>query len=282
MDDISTYKINAGDADIVFDFNAQLIAVSIFPSSSTLYQKQQSINNRLIDLLSHCTSPEIDDDNYKEVVDEVLGIILDARRAVFEKLQRLLSPFLHIPDGIYNLSFHQQGSLFSFMRLLPETRPWYLSIPVKRESDIDDSIPPYQNAMEIIVAETFVASAGHLAGQVEVNGEEMFCKAHGDGRGLTGSRVGRELASLHRIRNDFHLKIDTSTRIPQLLGYVHKDTGCIIGFLRQLVPGRRLKHIDNPATSAERRRKWAAQIRDTVHYLQDIEIIWGDGKAGNL
>ncbi|TWU70482.1 glyceraldehyde-3-phosphate dehydrogenase 1 [Metarhizium rileyi] len=256
-----------------------------------------AINNRLIDLLSHCTSPEIDNDNHEEIVDEVLGIILDAGRAVFKKVAAPPKPFSAyagrnsqslLSPARLTFQFHETATGDATVVPIDPgeayTNPSYdarCDSSDDGESDID-SILPCQNAMKIIVAETFVASAGHVAGRVEVDGEEMFCKAHGDGRSLTSSSVGRELASLHRIRNDSRLKNDTSTRIPHLLGYVHNDTGRIIGFLRQWVPGRRLKDVDIPATSAERRRKWAAQIRDTVHYLHGIELIWGDSKADNI
>ncbi|KAK7427575.1 hypothetical protein QQZ08_005850 [Neonectria magnoliae] len=90
-DEISIHQIHAGDgdgADIIFDSNGQLIAVSIFPSSSIRGEKHRSVNDHLIGLLGRAVSADMDDDDYDEVVDEVLGVILDAGR----DLQSFLSP----------------------------------------------------------------------------------------------------------------------------------------------------------------------------------------------
>ncbi|KAI5918080.1 hypothetical protein F4810DRAFT_607815 [Camillea tinctor] len=92
----------------------------------------------------------------------------------------------------------------------------------------------------------------------------------------------RELVNLQKIRMAC-LSHQTSIRVPQLLGYVrHSETGRIIGFLREWVPGDRLKNIDISMTTARRRQSWASQIRETVDKLHAIEVIWGDVKVSNV
>ena len=72
-------------------------------------------------------------------------------------------------------------------------------------------------------------------------------------------------------------------RAPHLLGYVqHADADCVVGFLRQWLPGNRLRDIDVSSTAPERRRKWASQIWETINRLHAVGVIWGDGKASNV
>src|SRR5262249_17783499 len=43
-----------------------------------------------------------------------------------------------------------------------------------------------------------------------------------------------------------------------------------------------VRNIDIPVTSAERRQKWASQIREAVDQLHGVGVIWGDGKGSNV
>lgn len=75
--------------------------------------------------------------------------------------------------------------------------------------------------------------------------------------------------------------------MPRLCGYVEDaERGCIIGLLRQWIPlgvfGGKLGRINITTISKGRREKWATQIRETVDRLQEIGVIWGDGKASNI
>lgn len=86
--EIVVRQVHAGDgdgADIVFEFNGQRMDVSIFLSLSRPGQVQQSLEDRLIDLLARATSPDTDDDEYEDIVDEVLETILDAGSHIFSE-----------------------------------------------------------------------------------------------------------------------------------------------------------------------------------------------------
>jgi serine/threonine protein kinase len=75
-------------------------------------------------------------------------------------------------------------------------------------------------------------------------------------------------------------------RIPRLLGYVkHAEEGYIVGFLRQWAPSGLdggLRDVEVSKISTERRRKWVAQMRETVEKLHEIGVVWGDGKIDNV
>lgn len=145
--------------------------------------------------------------------------------------------------------------------------------------EINDSLPQY-SSQQITVIETFVGGVGYLVSRVLVNEKEILCKT--EGQGLRYSGVERELESMQKIR-EACLHDHTPMRVPVLLGYVvHPEAGCVIGFLREWVPGSLLRSIGIPSTPEKRRQVWARQISETVHQLHDIGVIWGDGKAGNV
>ncbi|KAI0112269.1 hypothetical protein GGR51DRAFT_508704 [Nemania sp. FL0031] len=93
QDDIVVFKLNAVDgdgADVIFDINGQRLAVSIFLSylpkhSSRFLEKQQLLRDNIINLTSRAVSTA-DDGEFERIMDDVLGIILDARKAVFSKV----------------------------------------------------------------------------------------------------------------------------------------------------------------------------------------------------
>ena len=71
--------------------------------------------------------------------------------------------------------------------------------------------------------------------------------------------------------------------VPRLSGYVTNTAAdCVLGLLREWVPGRCLRNIAIPSTLEGRRRKWASQICETVNQLHKIGVLWGDGKASNI
>lgn len=99
--------------------------------------------------------------------------------------------------------------------------------------------------------------------------------------------VQRELDTL--------LKIATSERADELRVLklrglvVTPEDGKIVGFLRDVIHQPRERSAvcnmqdirDISSISLTRRAKWAAQVTETVKLLHEIDVIWGDGKAGN-
>ncbi|KAI1453896.1 hypothetical protein F4805DRAFT_352899 [Annulohypoxylon moriforme] len=300
MDDIFVHQINTGDgdgADIIFSFNDQRIAVSIFPSSAAQHnlhsdRKQRFLEDRLIYMLGQTVSADVSSDEREEIVDEVLGLILDAGKAIFTEVDLLNKP---IPQ-----SFSQDLHTLLYPKILTfclktisdkatiipiKSDETYTYLEVNFDSniesyfDIDDSLPQY-SSKQISILETLVEGAGHVVSRVLVNNKEMLCKAWG--KGLLDSDLEQELASLQKMRRAF-LHTHTSIRVPQILGYVkHPEAECTIGFLREWVPGDSLRNIDIPTTLERRRRKWASQICETVNQLHEVGVIWGDGKASNV
>ncbi|KAI1769726.1 hypothetical protein F4818DRAFT_435424 [Hypoxylon cercidicola] len=300
MDDISVHQINAGDgdgADIIFGFNDQRISVSIFPSSPAQHnlhpdRKQPFLEDRLIDMLGQAVSADVNIDEHEEIVDDALGLILDAGKAIFTEAKLLnkaipqpFSQDLHtlLYPRILTFRFQTTDGKAVIIPIDPDEA--YTCLEANFDSniesyfDIDDSLPQY-SSKQISILETFVQGAGHVVSRVLVNNKQMLCKARG--KGLLDSDLEQELASLQKIRGAF-LHNHTSIRVPHILGYVkHPEAECTIGFLREWVPGTCLRNIDIPMTPERRRHKWASQINETVNLLHETEVIWGDGKASNV
>lgn len=150
------------------------------------------------------------------------------------------------------------------------------------ELDIDATLPSYLTN-SILIDEVFVEGNWRIASLVTADGRAMFCKANGHGGGLVGTDVGRELECVQDIRRLLPPTHEPRIRIPQLLGYVrHFDSGRVVGFVREWVPGRLLRNIDIAAVPVQQSRKWLGQIDDTVRALHTQQIIWGDGKAASV
>ncbi|KAH8668668.1 hypothetical protein BX600DRAFT_435191 [Xylariales sp. PMI_506] len=250
IDEISVYQVHAGDgdgADVVFVFNGQRIAVSIFPSSpaphnDNLDREQACCEDHLIDLLGRAASAEIDDDEYEEIL-----------QPPSQDLHTLLYP------GTLNFRLKTAGDKAAIVPIDPDEAYTCLEASfdynTKGRFEIDRSLPQYLPE-QILILETFF--------------------------GLFESDVEQELASLQKIQKAC-LHHPTSIRVPEVLGYAkHSESGCMLGFLREWLPGRRLRDIDIPMISKSSKEKWASQIRETIKQLHEIEVIWGDGKAGNV
>ncbi|KAI1750996.1 hypothetical protein F4782DRAFT_507690 [Xylaria castorea] len=299
MDSIAIQKINVGDddgADIVFHLNSQQIALSISPSSPIeenldLDRQQPFLEDRLIHLLGRAVSPEVDGDEYEEILDEVLSIILDVGKDVFAKVAPLDKPaVLPLSQDLHTV-LHPTTFTFGLKTVGSEPiissidpRETYFCFEPESGDTLDDKLNvdnslPHYSSKEIQVLETFVQGAGHVVSRVLINNIELLCKARGNG--VLHSDLERELESLQRIRKaclDRHMLIS----VPRILGCV-KDPGSkrLVGFLREWIPGRRLRDVSFPVT-LERRQKWVLQICETVDQLHDIGVIWGDGKTSNV
>lgn len=150
------------------------------------------------------------------------------------------------------------------------------------ELHIDASLPCYPTH-ETSAVGVLVQGGGHTACRVLVDSKEMFCKALGKAGGLLGTSVGRELQCLQELLKSLPTESPSTIRVPPILGHVrHANMNRIVGFLRQWIPGRRLRNIDVLAQPASQRQQWLLQIRETVHTLHARGLTWGDGKASNV
>ncbi|KAJ4316064.1 hypothetical protein N0V84_008063 [Fusarium piperis] len=277
---------------MVFEFNGRQISVSIFPSngSSTkdsreLEPEHRPLQDHLIDLLSRATVCE-DDDEYDEVEDYILGIILNAGKPLFsQSMPSQEAPTYDYPKILYfrleaaarHTSIIPIGSSEAYTALTIDPA---LDGAFQEELDIDQHLPRYIPE-EILVTKSFLRGTSSITAAAQVDGQAMFCKARGQPSGLFGTSEGRELEYLGKMLRAFPQQ--GTLRVPQLLGYIHhKDTKQVLGFLRQWLPGRRLSEIDVAATTAKTRQKWVSQIRETIQLLHKQGLVWGDGKPSNV
>ncbi|KAK4452212.1 hypothetical protein QBC34DRAFT_321442, partial [Podospora aff. communis PSN243] len=287
MDRIAVTQIDAGRddyGDIAFEFNGKRIAVSVLPGPSS-----QDIEGHLIRLLTKATTA--DGDEYEDLLDEILDIILDAGKAVFRRVAPPSTAPSPCGQDLHSLLYPET---FHFRLKSVDNKPTIVPIPEKDayaaefpfdqkvESDfqIDNELPQY-SSREIQVLETFVGSG--VVSRVLVKDQEMLCKARNSG--LLDGSLERELSSLQTIKA--LSKGSTSIRIPRLIAYIkHAENGHIIGLLREWIPsgirGGRLKEVCTFTTDKKRREKWATQIRETVDHLHGIGLVWGDGNPSNV
>ena len=149
----------------------------------------------------------------------------------------------------------------------------------EEDLEIDESLLQY-STQQISVEKTFLESDSKVVGQVLVDDKKMFCKVWASG--FPNEEMENEIFSLYDIR-EASLPSHTTLRVPSLLGYVkHPEAGCVIGLLREWIPGVSLREINISATTENKRQKWVVQISDTIHQLHDIKVIWGDGKPHNI
>ncbi|CVL06299.1 uncharacterized protein FMAN_03767 [Fusarium mangiferae] len=300
VDDIAVYELHSGTgegADMVFGFNGCLISVSIFPSNGssskdTQEHKDRPLQDHFIDVIQKATVCQ-DDDEYEELVDEVLAVILDAGRPLFyqlissqdeQALSKSLHHYLFPPSFHFRLEAPAPTSGVSLKTI--DSSEAYTTIGIDSVFDqcIDEDLElnpdiPRLTPEDISVTEVFEHGASTITAAVQVQGQEMFCKSRGRGGGLFGTSEARELKCLSEMLKVFPPK---AIKVPQLLGYIHhKDTQQILGFLRQWVPGRSLSDVVAAAT-AEKRQKWACQIRQSIELLHQNGLVWGDAKPGNI
>ncbi|KAI5459510.1 hypothetical protein BGZ63DRAFT_359139, partial [Mariannaea sp. PMI_226] len=241
----------------------------------------------VVDLLAGVVLCE-DNDEYDEIKDYVLGIILAAGKPLFsqsmpsqgaptcdhQSLHHLLFPEI--------LYFRLEAAAIDNTSIIPiKSSEAYTIDPVldrafMEELDTNDHLARYIPE-KIVVTKLFLRGTSSVAAAVQVDGRDMFCKA----RGLFDTSEGREVEHLGKMLRAFPQQ--GTLRVPQLLGYIyHKDTKQVLGFLRQWVPGRRLSEIDVANTTAETRRKWVSQIRESIQLLHKQGLVWGDGKPSNI
>lgn len=298
-DDVAVHQCHAGDgdgADMILYLNGKRIAVSFYPSTGLpagevgSAQPQACIEDSIIQRLGQAILADVEE--YEEITDQILETVLDIGKSVFDEVAPVnkiislpanqdLHTLLYPPTLAFRLM--TVGSTPVIIPIDPNDsytciEPNFDEDP---ESDLEIDNNLFQHSSQgITVVETFVQGTGHLVSRVLVNKKEMLCKARS--QGLRYSDLEHELGSMQKIRKAC-LHDHTPMRVPALLGYVmHPESGCVIGFLREWVPGFRLRNISITSTPENRRQMWARQIAETVHHLHNIGVIWGDGKASNV
>ncbi|KAF4976015.1 hypothetical protein FZEAL_7271 [Fusarium zealandicum] len=213
-------------------------------------EKPKSLEDRMIDFLGRATSVDIDYNDYEDVIDEFLGVILQAGRPLFAPEDGSHhSPSLHVLLFAEILTFRLVGAADGKPSVLViDPTETYTCVTDEEgfddttENDFDFDASLTQHSTEkILVSGNFVRGGGHTACRVQIGDAELFCIAQAAGGGLVGSAVGRELSRLHDMCRACSPNPNTPLRVPRLVGYVkHGKRGRIVGFLRQWTPGGRL------------------------------------------
>ncbi|RSL61701.1 hypothetical protein CEP54_006044 [Fusarium duplospermum] len=295
-------QICSGDgkgASIAFELRGRQSHVSIFPSngSSTkdsrhLRLEDRPLQDHLIDALSRDSSDRPFGEHLMSQ-DEVLGAILKAGEPLFSRLTPKAPtcepPTLHQILFAEILYFRLEGDSDPASLVTIESKEAYnngfiinraLNRASEQELDLCQHLPRYAPE-DIVVKHVFMKGIKYVTASVQVDGQDMFCKALGEPRQLQGCPEARELECLGKMLRAFPQQ--SLIRVPQLLGYVHdKDTKRILGFLRQWVPGRNLGEIYLPPIAAETKQKWILQIRESVQLLHEKGLVWGDVKPHNI
>ena len=299
MNHLAIYQINAGGsdgADVLFGYHDKRISVSIFPGTPPPQADQPDergslAEDHLIDLLGRALSLDTDDDDkYEGMTDEALSMILDAGKALFAKMKphHLVA---QIKQDLHSL-LHPEELFFRLLTvsakpcLVPiDSKEAYTSSGASFDSNSGSAsntthgLPQY-SSKEILIEETFVQGAEYVVCRVLVDSRIMLCKAWKTG--LSNPDLERELLKLQEVR-EANLHKHPPARVPWLLGYVTRhESDCVLGLLREWIPGKCLRSMPIPSILEGRRRKWAAQIRAAVSQLHEIGVIWGNGEAGNI
>ncbi|KAI1390986.1 uncharacterized protein F4822DRAFT_168815 [Hypoxylon trugodes] len=216
---------------------------------------------------------------------------------------RLAPPTPNEPEPS-DLHSHLYPETFAFRFVTKDGKAELIPDQIEGEPDhhhpsgkriVDDIGLPQYSSKDIRVLE-IITGQGDIT-KVWVGGTEMCCKS---GEEAFFKGIEREFDCLRTVARS-HLA--DSIRVPKLLGLVTlAETEEIIGILEEYIPTGNpytLGHLEDKEgsqdgaedegmedkeieASTERRKKWGAQVRETVDSLHEIGVIWGDGKPHNV
>ncbi|KAF5001614.1 hypothetical protein FGRMN_920 [Fusarium graminum] len=305
QDDIYVTDISGGHGDganVILAYNTLHLSISVLPSNGLSTQDTRCLDtdsrplqDHIVDTLSRASICE-DFDEYDQLVDEVLSVILEAGKHFFQQPTLLQARCCNIqtlhallfPEFLY-FRLEALGRDASLVPIEAREANIVLTIDLvcdqnfAEELEIDKSLPSY-SPDEVMITELFLRGTSSVTAAVQVGDKKMFCKASGSPSGLFGTSEGRELEYLGKISKIAKISRQQETlRIPRIVGYIHhKETRGLLGFLRQWVPGRSLTKIDIESVSPEMRQRWSSQIGDMIKYLHEHGLIWGDARPSNI
>ena len=229
------------------------------------------------------------------VSDEMVKVVMDIGRELFDAIAPVAEPnpaavdcgnldtFMFPPEHAFTFRTGVSGTtrlVHDEARLMHGVRSAHVGPPlfVLREGC---TLPLYSTKdVRVLVG---LGRSGCVA-RVQVDGRELCAKtAH-----VPNSRGGspqREADQLWKITVS---GLAGTLRVSQLVGFLYTPNDArLVGFLQEYVPApeapRTLGSIEAPSDVPEaRRRKWAAQVRETVDALHGMGVVWGDGKAGSV
>ncbi|PYI06901.1 hypothetical protein BO78DRAFT_386543 [Aspergillus sclerotiicarbonarius CBS 121057] len=151
---------------------------------------------------------------------------------------------------------------------LPQDQQPCEEYPIRHKIETD--LPSYQLSA-VTRVRTFHERRSY---EVSIDGTNYFCRI----------APGRHD---HLFQNEFNVlrkikKCGLSLRVPELKGFVGVEEQ-LPGMLETFIPHQsRLSDIDMAVVDLDERRKWTAQIGDTVRKLHQYGIAWGGAKASNV
>jgi serine/threonine protein kinase len=224
------------------------------------------------------------DEDILAIQDEIGKIVYDAGESIWDQLAPAL-PDNEKPSDLHSILYPEA---FSFLFV---TNNGKAELTKGENEDVlfhdglgmkivnDMGLPQY-SSRDIRVLEIF-AGQSHVT-QVMVDGREMCCKSGDD---WFFRAMEREFDCLRKVALS---DISGYIRVPRLLSLVTSaESGKTIGILEEYIPTGELSNLrllgdEGMEASTQRRKKWGAQIRETVDLLHNIGVIWGDGKPHNV
>ncbi|CAK7222232.1 hypothetical protein SCUCBS95973_004773 [Sporothrix curviconia] len=275
-----------------------------------------SVEQRLVDLINRATMGDPDDDD-----NELTMAILDILQPAGEKAFRSVDPRKKAEgaDGgpemmLLHHLLHVPRYFFYFKRDAPDDEPKVVPMPEEEvEKYLSDlavglmhseamntpisfadcrELPRY-STRDLHVVEEF-ADSGYATLMRPVgstsSGDDMLCKATSEPCAPKWTSLQREMAILSALHKNEYETPTGPVRTPRLMGLVvdtdlDDDTFNVVGFVRQWLPGESLDYVLRRASdgpSADDKRRWSAQIRQSVDALHSLGLVWGDGKTGNV
>ncbi|TVY41275.1 hypothetical protein LOCC1_G006473 [Lachnellula occidentalis] len=278
-------QVHSGRGDgvsVTINCNGKRIIVDFLPTSSL----DGTVEGTLLARYEAAFLNE-DDDEIDAAQQEIDDLIYTVGKPIFA---RLAPPIATVGGQLGNLHSLLYPETMSFRfatingkaELLKQDCGSYLEQyypPPPLQINNDLGLPKF-SSNDIQVLEK-IQGEGEIT-RVLVGGLERCCKT---GEPFNWEAVARETDCLWKIARSKHA---LSIRVPRLTGLVtSSDNGQTIGILEEYIPTDvkdlpTLRDVDTATIDLSRRKKWAFQIREMVHLMHEIGVVWGDGKPHNV
>ncbi|RDL39151.1 Uncharacterized protein BP5553_03491 [Venustampulla echinocandica] len=253
--------------------NGKRIIVSFQPSESL----DGTIEGPLITRYEAACQDE-DEDEEDAAQQEIDDMIYTVGKPIFARLASPIAKNLLYPETIFMRSATINGKA-GILEQEHGSHPEQNHPPPPLQINNDLGLPKF-SSNDIQVLENFMGQ-GEIT-RVLVDGQERCCKSGGP---FNWEAVAREADCLWKVARSEHA---LSIRVPKLTGLVTSaDNGQTIGILEEYIPTdlkdlSTLRDVDTAIIDLSRRKKWSSQIREMVHLMHEIGVVWGNGKPRNV
>lgn len=282
MPELTVFSIECshGDgAEVRLEYCLKRISVSVFPSahsSRCAHSCHKSLaEDRVIDLLSRgATTP--DDDEHEEILGDVVGIILNAGKAIFDDIRSDLAR--NPGTGLLYLRLLTLSGELSVVPIEPEDAYADSDLDAyrgfKAEDDIYGDFPRY-SPVRSFTEQPLLAGEGK-PWCVLSDDETVFVKDCPSGV-YHDELLDQEFKRMREIRNaGFY----DHTRQPQ--AYVEREPSIYpVGFLPQWTSGD-IEDMDSPSPTVGKGYEWASDSHELDERFYDPGIAWEEAKNGSI